>query len=134
MINDLPLKGRLWAKQYGNLNKKEDYEHIKQYAPLLHIKQPMARENAYPTTLLVASRNDDVVYFENSLKYLAMKRAISASNQFQEDRPTLLKVVNSGGHHYESADKREFFDTVFTKLQFLAQAMDLKIDKSLTIN
>lgn len=129
LINDLPTKGRIWAKQYGDLKKKEDYENIRRYAPLLHIEEANAREDAYPSTLIVASRNDNIVSIANSLKYVAMRRAISVCNEFQKDKPTLLKVVNSGGHHYESAEKNEFFDTVFAKLQFLAQAMDLRFDK-----
>lgn len=129
LIHDLPVKGYIWAKQYGNLHKKADYDHIKKYSPLLHLKPPKTPEDAYPTTLIVASRYDEVVDFSNSLKYVALKRSIAASNEFQNDRPTLLKVINTGGHHYETAQKQEFFDTVFAKLEFLAQAMDLKFDK-----
>src|SRR5687768_9750100 len=55
LIHDLPTKGRVWAKQYGNLNKKEDYDHIKRYAPLLHITEPKTHADGYPATLIVAS-------------------------------------------------------------------------------
>ncbi|KAJ6636840.1 Prolyl endopeptidase, partial [Pseudolycoriella hygida] len=127
LIHDLPTKGHLWAKQYGNLNKKEDYDNIKRYAPLLHITEPKSPEDAYPITLVVASRYDEVVDFANSLKYVALRRAHS-NKSIQKDKPILLKVINSGGHHYESAEKRELFDTIFAKLEFLAQAMDLKFD------
>lgn len=129
LIRDLPNKGRIWAKQYGTLNKKEDYENIKRYAPLLHIEEPITHEDAYPTTLLVASRNDNIVSMANSLKYLAKRREIFACNEFHKDKPILLRVINSGGHHYESAEKHEFINTVFVKLQFLAHAMDLKFDE-----
>ncbi|KAJ6630497.1 Prolyl endopeptidase, partial [Pseudolycoriella hygida] len=112
LINDLPSKGRLWAKQYGDLTKKEDYENIKKYAPLLHIEEATKTEDAYPTTLIVASLNDNIVSIVNSLKYII-----------------LIKVINTGGHYYETAEEREFMDTVFVKLQFLAQAMDLKFDE-----
>ncbi|KAG4075049.1 hypothetical protein HA402_008114 [Bradysia odoriphaga] len=128
LIHDLPLKGRHWAKQYGDLKIKEDYEHIKRYAPLLHINEPKDCTEAYPTTLVVASRFDEIVNFANSLKYVALRRTIAAKNEFQNDKPVLLKVINTGGHAYESAEKREFFDVVISKLRFLAQAMDLKLD------
>lgn len=130
LIHDLPLKGRLWAKQYGDLKIKEDYDHIKRYAPLLHITQPETPADNYPTTLIVASRYDEVVDFANSLKYVALRRTITAAHdEVDQNRPTLLKVINSGGHYYESAEKIEFFNVIFSKLQFLAEAMDLKVDK-----
>ncbi len=129
LIHDLPHKGRVWAKQYGSLKNKADYDNIKRYAPLLHIKEPNSEADAYPTTLIVASRFDAVVDFSNSLKYVALRRALG-SNEFQKDKPILLKVINSGGHHYESADKSDLIDTIFSKLQFLAQAMDLKLDET----
>lgn len=128
LINDLPHKGHIWAKQYGNLKNKEDYNHIKRYAPLLNIKRPNTYADAYPTTLIVASRFDAVVDFSNSLKYVALRRACGC-NEFQKAKPILLKVINSGGHHYESADKNELIDTIFAKLQFLAQVMNLKLDE-----
>lgn len=130
LINDLPHKGRIWAKQYGNLNNKDDFECVKRYSPLLHIQQPMKSEETYPSTLIVASKNDEVVSITNSLKYLAHRREKSDNNEFQTDKPTLLKVINSGGHHYETAKKIEIIDAVFVKLQFLAEAMDMKFDKT----
>lgn len=129
LIHDLPSKGRHWAKQYGDLRRKDDYDHLKRYAPLLNLKEPNTLADAYPTTLIVASRYDEVVDFANSLKYVALRRGIAACNEIQKDKPILLKVINSGGHFYESAEKHEFLDTIFAKLQFLAQAMDLKLDK-----
>lgn len=129
LINDLPHKGRIWAKQYGNLNNKEDFDCIKQYAPLLHIQQPTTPAESYPTTLVVASKNDEVVSITNSLKYLAHRRAIADDNEFQCDKPVLMKVINSGGHHYETAKKQEIIDAVFVKLQFMAESMKIKFDK-----
>lgn len=130
LINDLPHKGRIWAKQYGHLNNKEDFECIKRYAPLLHIHDPATSEESYPTTLLVASKNDETVSITNSLKYLAHRREKSTDNDFQKNKPSLLKVINSGGHHYETAKKLEMVDTVFVKLQFLAEAMEIKFEKT----
>ncbi|XP_055322565.1 uncharacterized protein LOC129578284 [Sitodiplosis mosellana] len=128
LINDLPHKGRIWAKQYGNLNNKEDFECIKRYAPLLHIQRPTKPEESYPITLIVASRNDEIVSITNSLKYLAHRREKAENNEFQRDKPTLLKVLNSGGHHYESAFKTEIIDAIFVKLKFLAESMDINFD------
>lgn len=130
LINDLPHKGRIWAKQYGNLNIKEDFECIKKYSPLLHVQHPTKAEESYPTTLIVTSKNDEVVSIANSLKYLAHRREKARDNEFQKDKPTVLKVINTGGHHYETAKKPEILETIFVKLQFLAEAMDIKFDKA----
>lgn len=129
LINDLPSKGRIWAKQYGDLNKKEDYKNIKKYAPLLHIKEPKTDEDSYPSTLIIASKNDEIVSITNSLKYLAHRRLISVYNELHKDNPTLLKVIYSGGHHYETAAKDEYIDTVFVELKFLAETMQMKFDQ-----
>lgn len=126
LINDLPHKGRIWAKQYGHLNNKEDFECIKRYAPLLHIHDPATSDESYPTTLLVASKNDETVSITNSLKYLAHRREISTYNDFQKNKPSLLKVINSGGHNYRTATRTQFIEAVFVKLQFLAEAMEMK--------
>lgn len=130
LISDLPNKGRIWAKQYGNLNNKEDFDSVRKYAPLLNIREPKTNEESYPSTLIVASKNDKVVSITNSLKYLAHRRTLSANNicnEFDKDKPTLLKVINSGGHDYETAAKNVYIDTVFVKLQFLAEAMKLQV-------
>lgn len=126
LINDL-LDGDRF-EQYGNIHKKSHFGIIRRYAPLLHIRNPTKTEESYPTTLIVASKNDEIVPITNSLKYLAHRREKAANNEFQNDKPTLLKVINSGGHNYRSAIRRDFIDAVFVKLQFLAEAMAMKCD------
>lgn len=128
LIVDLPHKGRIWAEQYGNLSNIEDFECIKKYAPLLHIQEPTNVEESYPTTLIVASRNDEAVPITNSLKYLAHRREKAEHNEFQRSKPTLMKLISSGGHNYRTAAKSEYMDTVFVKLKFLAEAMELKVN------
>lgn len=129
LMNDLPHKGRIWAKQYGNLSNKEEFNCISRYAPLLHIQQPTKLEESYPATLIVASRNDEVVSITNSMKYLAHRREKAENNELQRDKPILLKVINTGGHHYETSKKQDVVDTVFMKLQFLAESMATRFDK-----
>ncbi|XP_031634997.1 prolyl endopeptidase-like [Contarinia nasturtii] len=126
LINDLLTGDRL--NQYGNINIKDNFKYIKRYAPLLHLYNPTKSEDSYPTTLIVVSKKDEEVPFEQSLKYLAHRREVSVDNEFQRDKPTLLKVIQSGGHNYRTALKKEYIDTVFVKLQFLAEAMQLKFD------
>ncbi|XP_055307556.1 prolyl endopeptidase-like [Sitodiplosis mosellana] len=126
LIIDLLDGDRL--NQYGNINKKRNFDVIKKYAPLLHIQYP-TRSESYPTTLIVASKKDDVVPMSNSLKYLAHRRENAKKTQAQREKPTLFKVINSGGHNYRTAIRRDFIDAVFVKLKFLAEAMELRCDK-----
>lgn len=133
LITDLPHKGRIWAKKYGNLNNVDDFECIKKYAPLLHIERPTNMEETYPLTLIVASKNDEIVSIANSLKYLAHRREKAKNNKFQKSKPTLLKVLNSGSHDYRTAVITEYIGTIFVKLQFLAEAMELKVDEKYEI-
>lgn len=126
LIIDLLDGDRL--NQYGNINKKQHFDIVKRYAPLLHIQQPTKPDESYPATLVVVSKNDEVVSMTDSLKYLAHRREKAANNKFQCDKPILLKVINSGGHNYRTATKVEYVDTIFVKLKFLAEAMQLKTD------
>lgn len=129
LINDLPRKGCIWESQYGDLRRLEYYNIIKRYAPLLHIRKPTKNDKPYPPTLIIASKNDETVGVENSLKYLAHRRQAAINNASHIDEPTLLKLINSGGHHYEGAEKTDYIETVFVKLKFLAESMELKFDK-----
>lgn len=126
LINDLLDGDRL--HQYGDINNKNSFSTIKRYAPLLHIHSPATSEESYPATLIVASKNDEAVPNTNSLKYLAHRREHAENNEFQEGNPVLLKVINTGGHNYRTATRKDFIDAVFVKLQFLAEAMELKCD------
>lgn len=132
LINDLLTGDRL--NQYGDINKIDNFKYIKRYAPLLHLYNPTKSEESYPTTLIVASKKDEEVPFEQSLKYLAHRREVSVNNEFQRDKPTLLKIINSGGHNYRTAVIRDYIDAVFVKLQFLAEAMELKFDEKYQSN
>lgn len=127
LISDLLTGDRL--NQYGDINKKDNFKYIKAYAPLLHIYNPLKSDESYPTTLIVASKNDKEVPYEQSLKYLAHRREVSVNNEFQREKPTLLKIVKSGGHNIRTANIRDYIDAVFVKLQFLSEAMQLKFDE-----
>lgn len=129
LINDLPMKGYIWESQYGDLRKLEYYNYIKRYAPLLYIRKPAKLEESYPPTLIVATREDPTVAKENSLKYLAHRREKALNTGSPTDKIVLLKLMRSGGHHYETAEKREYIDTVFVELQFLAESMNLRFDQ-----
>lgn len=129
LINILPQKGRSWIKQYGDITIKEDFQYLKKYTPLLHVHRPSKPEESYPITLVVVSKKDEEVPFTSSLKYLAHRRAKAEDNHFQKNKPILLKIINSGGHNYRTASKTEYIETVFVKLKFLAEAMQMKVDK-----
>lgn len=120
--------------QYGNINKKRNFDVIKRYAPLLHVQRLTNPKESYPITLVVASKKDDAVPYANSLKYLAHRRENAKNTQSQQEKPTLLKIINSGGHNYRTAIRKDYLDAVFVKLQFLAEAMELKCDKKYQIN
>lgn len=128
LIADLPRKGCIWAAQYGKLTQLEYYNIIKRYTPLLYLRKSTNHGESYPVTLIVASRYDETVDMENSLKYLAYRREIDINNIFQTDKPTLLKIIPSGGHHYETAEKSDFIDAVFVELKFIAESMELPFD------
>ena len=70
----------------------------------------------------------------NSLKYLAHRREAAKNTQYQIEKPVLMKIIHSGGHNYRTAAKTEYIDTVFVKLKFFTEAMELKMDQKYGTN
>ncbi len=74
--------------EWGNPNKKSEYEYIKSYSPYDNIT---ARD--YPTMLLMTSLHDSQVPYWEAAKYTARMRATKTDNN-----PLLLKINLEAGH------------------------------------
>lgn len=100
--------GKYWLEEYGDLDKKEDFEYIYDYSPLHNIRKPT--ETQYPPTLILTTLDDYKVVPLHSLKFAATLQNAVKDNKNQTN-PILLKVYEEGGHRdgnyygvYEYAD------------------------------
>jgi prolyl oligopeptidase len=81
--------GYLWEKEYGKVKDSISFVNLLKYSPVHNVKQGVN----YPSTLLVASDNDDRVNPFHSFKFLAELQAKGSSTH-----PYLLYYEKDGGH------------------------------------
>ena len=79
-------------KEWGNPNKKKEYDYIKQYSPYDNLKP-----SKYPSVLVTSSLHDSQVQYFEPAKYVPKLRENSISNN-----PILLKMNLVGGHSGKS--------------------------------
>ena len=89
--------------EWGNPNKKSEYEYIKSYSPYDNIT---ARD--YPTMLLMTSLHDSQVPYWEAAKYTARMRAIRA-----DQNPLLLRINLEAGHGGSSGRYDRLRETAF---------------------
>lgn len=79
--------GGAWVCEYGNAEKKEDFEYLIKYSPIHNIKK-----KGYPPFLILTSDNDDRVAPVHSYK-------MAAHMQNESDGFVLLQVISKTSHH-----------------------------------
>ncbi len=75
-------------EEWGNPNKKPEYEYIKQYCPYTNLKA-----QAYPIILVRTSFNDSQVMYWEPAKYVAKLRTLKT-----DSNPLVLKTNMDAGH------------------------------------
>ncbi|HUG53776.1 MAG TPA: S9 family peptidase, partial [Vicinamibacteria bacterium] len=75
-------------EEWGNPQKKDDYDYIKTYCPYTNL-----RPTGYPAMLVKTSFNDSQVMYWEPAKYVARLRTLKT-----DDRPLLLKTNMGAGH------------------------------------
>jgi oligopeptidase B len=81
-------------EEWGNPQKKEEYDYIKQYCPYTNLA---AKD--YPALLVKTSFNDSQVMYWEPAKYVARMRALKT------DKNPLIFVINMGGGHSGSSGR-----------------------------
>jgi oligopeptidase B len=89
--------------EWGNPNKKGEYEYMKSYCPYTNLKA-----GEYPAMLVLTSLNDSQVMYWEPAKYVAKLRTLKAGSS-----PLLLKTTMAGGHggpsgRYDGMRERAF--------------------------
>ncbi|KAG9287111.1 hypothetical protein G9A89_001005 [Geosiphon pyriformis] len=91
--------GHAWRSDYGDPDKKEDFEYIYKYSPLHNVQS----EKPYPAVMLVTSDHDDRVVPLHSYKYIAQLQYVAKDNP----KPLLLRVETKAGHGAGKPTKKQ---------------------------
>ena len=75
-------------EEWGNPNKKEEYEYMRQYSPYDNLQR-----KSYPTILVKTSFNDSQVMYWEPAKYVAKLRTLKT-----DANPLVLKTNMAAGH------------------------------------
>jgi oligopeptidase B len=75
-------------EEWGNPNKKEEYEYMRKYSPYDNLEK-----KAYPTLLVKTSFNDSQVMYHEPAKYVARLRTLKT-----DSNPLVLKTNMAAGH------------------------------------
>ena len=107
--------------EWGNPNKKEEFEYMYKYSPYDNI----ARKN-YPAMLVQVSLNDSQVPYWEGTKFVAKLRAMKTDNN-----PLLLKTNMGAGHGGASGRYDALRETAFT-YSFMLWQMGIAEDKTMS--
>lgn len=112
----IPLTTEEW-EQWGNPNKKEFYDYMKQYSPYDNIK-----ETDYPNILMLAGLNDPRVAYWEPAKFIAKLRYMKTN-----DNLTLLKTEMDEGH-FGGSDRYKYMKELAFSYTFVLKTYNLLID------
>ena len=81
--------GRYWVDDYGDPNRKPDFQNLLSYSPYHNVQGG----RAYPAILVTAADSDDRVVPAHSFKYAA-----ALQNADIGERPHLIRIETGEGH------------------------------------
>jgi oligopeptidase B len=97
--------------EWGNPNKKAEYDYIRTYSPYDNVAT-----KKYPTMLIKVSLNDSQVPYWEGAKFAAKIRAMKTDNN-----PLLLKVNMGAGHGGSSGRYDALHEVAFDYAFMLSQ-------------
>jgi oligopeptidase B len=100
-------------EEWGNPNKKPDYDYMKQYSPYDNL-QP----KKYPTIMVKTSFNDSQVMYWEPAKYVAKLRTLKPAD---DPSPLMLKTNMAAGHGGASGRYDFLHDVAFDYAFILTQ-------------
>ncbi len=102
-------------EEWGNPNKKAEYDYMKQYCPYTNL----AAKN-YPTILVKTSFNDSQVMYWEPAKYVAKMRSLKT------DKNPLLLVTNMGAGHGGASGRYDRLKEIALDYAFMLEQMGIK--------
>jgi oligopeptidase B len=101
--------------EWGNPNKKDEYEYIKKYCPYTNLKA-----TSYPAIYVTTSLNDSQVMYWEPAKYVAKLRSLKT------DRSPLLFKCNMAGGHGGSSGRYDVLKERMLKTAFVLEQIGIK--------
>jgi oligopeptidase B len=101
-------------EEWGNPNKKAEYDYIKQYCPYTNLA---AKD--YPTILVKTSFNDSQVMYWEPAKYVAKMRSMKT------DKNPLLLVTNMGAGHGGASGRYDRLREIALDYAFMLEQMGI---------
>ena len=111
----IPLTAQEW-QQWGNPNKKDEYDYMKSYSPYDNIEA-----KAYPSLLVTSGLNDSRVAYWEPSKWVAKLRTMKT-----DKNPLLLKMNMGAGHGGGSGRYERYRETAF-RFAFVVDAVGLSV-------
>jgi oligopeptidase B len=102
-------------EEWGNPNKKEEYDYMKQYCPYTNLAA-----KTYPAILVKTSFNDSQVMYWEPAKYVAKLRSLKT------DKNPLLFVTNMGAGHGGSSGRYDRLREIALDYAFMLQQVGIK--------
>ncbi|CAG8479809.1 9682_t:CDS:10 [Paraglomus brasilianum] len=106
--------GYAWKSDYGDPDKKEDFEYIYKYSPVHNVQS----EKPYPSVLLTTSDHDDRVPPLHSYKYIAQLQHVAKNNP----NPLTIRVDVKAGHGSGKPTQKKL-DEATDKYSFILMAL-----------
>ncbi|MCG2700518.1 prolyl oligopeptidase family serine peptidase [Candidatus Parcubacteria bacterium] len=100
--------GRHWIPEYGDPDKKKDFDYLIKYSPYHNTE-----ENEYPAVLIITADKDDRVHPMHAYKMAAILQEKNKS-----DNPILIRIEQKAGHSGARA-KSKFIDRYGDILGFI---------------
>jgi oligopeptidase B len=100
-------------EEWGNPNKKPDYDYMKQYSPYDNLQA-----KKYPTIMVKTSFNDSQVMYWEPAKYVAKLRTLKPAD---DTNPLMLKTNMAAGHGGASGRYDFLHDVAFDYAFILTQ-------------
>lgn len=101
-------------EEWGNPQKKEDYELIRSYCPYTNVTA-----KAYPAMLVKTSFNDSQVFYHEPAKWVAKLRALKT------DRNPLLLVTNMSAGHGGASGRYDALKEIALDAAFMLSRMGI---------
>ncbi|RIA79520.1 prolyl endopeptidase [Glomus cerebriforme] len=107
--------GHAWKSDYGDPDKKEDFEYIYKYSPLHNVQT----KKPYPAVLLTTSDHDDRVVPLHSYKYISQLQYAAKNNP----HPLIIRIDTKAGHGAGKPTQKKI-DEAIDKFSFIVMSID----------
>ncbi len=108
--------GWAWQPEYGEPDKKEDFENLLRYSPYHNLKPA-----SYPATMVITSDHDDRVVPSHSFKFAAALQAAQKA-----PAPSLIRIESKSGHGAGTPTSKRI-EAIVDKYSFLSKSLGFEI-------